>query len=194
MKQEMQEAEYLQQFVDNPPALPGSSLTNDPAAPRLFEKPPKYTSVHEATEFIFSKLLEEETYLEMMDQISKKRPIMEIAQVLLFTGFSKGMWNPDMMLLLAEPTAYILLALAERAEIDGIVIYDGDEDEERAEGNLTNPEADKHYFNSLKGKNRSLVALPNGLKVSPKLKEKLDSLPDPEPEIETDEPSLLERA
>ena len=59
-------------------------------------------------------------------------PIMEIVQTILFAGFDKGMWNPDLMLLLAEPSTYIIMALAERAGID-YVIYAEEEEEEEAE-------------------------------------------------------------
>jgi hypothetical protein len=46
---------------------------------------------------------------------------MELTQAMLFKGFSEGKWNPDLMFLLAEPVAYMLIALAERQGIDYIV-------------------------------------------------------------------------
>jgi len=55
---------------------------------------------------------------------------MEVAQMILFSGFKKGQWNPDMMLMLAEPTAYMVMALAERAGIDYEIDREPDEDEE----------------------------------------------------------------
>ena len=67
-----------------------------------------------------------------MASVADGVPLMTITQVILFTEFQKGSWNPDLMLMLIEPTAYMLMALAERAEIP-MVIYDGeleDEDEE----------------------------------------------------------------
>ena len=43
---------------------------------------------------------------------------MELSQVILFKGFTEGKWNPDLMMLLAEPLAYMLMALAERQGIN----------------------------------------------------------------------------
>ena len=39
------------------------------------------------------------------------------------------MWNPDLMLLLIEPTMYLLLGLAEQAGIPSPVLYRGEENE-----------------------------------------------------------------
>lgn len=52
---------------------------------------------------------------------------MEIVQVLLMQGFQDGLYNPDMMLMLAEPLAYMIAALAERAGVDFTVMNDEDE-------------------------------------------------------------------
>ena len=42
--------------------IPGQSLTNDPTNPAPFEKPPEFTNVYEASEFIFETLLEPEVH------------------------------------------------------------------------------------------------------------------------------------
>ena len=55
---------------------------------------------------------------------------MDIVQVLFFQGFQDGLFNPDMMLLVAEPLAYMIAALAERADVDFVIIADDDEDED----------------------------------------------------------------
>ena len=36
-------------------ATPGESLTNDPDAPYSFEKPPEFTTIHAASEYIFER-------------------------------------------------------------------------------------------------------------------------------------------
>ena len=58
-------------------------------------------------------------------------PVMDVVQMLLMNSFQKGQINPDMMLLLAEPVAYILLGLAEREGIVATIVAD-DEDPEVA--------------------------------------------------------------
>ena len=73
-----------------------------------------------------------------MASVADGVPLMTITQVILFTEFQKGSWNPDLMLMLIEPTAYMLMALAERAEIP-MVIYEGElEDEDEEEEMLGN--------------------------------------------------------
>jgi uncharacterized protein (DUF2344 family) len=42
-------------------------------------------------------------------------------------GFQDGLYNPDMMLMIAEPLAYMIAALAERADVDFTVMNDDDE-------------------------------------------------------------------
>ena len=73
--------------------IPGSSLTSDPDNPAPYERPPEYTNIHEASEWIFSKLIDEETYPEMIQVIANDMPIMDIAQVILFGGFLEGIPN-----------------------------------------------------------------------------------------------------
>ena len=60
-----------------------------------------------------------------------KVPIDMIAQVYLFKGFQDGKWSVDLMLLLIEPTIYILMWLAEQAGVtDAVLDSDGDNWEE----------------------------------------------------------------
>ena len=51
---------------------------------------------------------------------------MDTTRLLLFTGFTEGKWNPDLLLLLIEPVAYMIMALAERADIE--IIIDNDDE------------------------------------------------------------------
>ena len=67
-----------------------------------------------------------------MDLVRNGMPIGDIAQVLLTDGFQKGMWNPDLLMLLVEPTMYMIIAFAEKAGIQDYVTYEG-EDEEPAD-------------------------------------------------------------
>ena len=107
--------------------LPGQSLTDSPEAPRPFEGPPKFTDRTKVLEYYFDLLTEEDTYEAVLDTLEAGTSIMEIVQVLLMQGFQEGLYNPDMMLMIAEPVAYMIAALAERAEVDFTIM--GDEDE-----------------------------------------------------------------
>jgi hypothetical protein len=116
--------------------IPGQSLTNDPENPKAFEKPPQYTDRTEVLENYFEMLTEEETYLSIMDSLEEGVTVMEIVQVLIFQGFQDGLFNPDMMLMVAEPLAYMIAALAERADVDFVIMDDDDEDDDEDDEDL----------------------------------------------------------
>jgi hypothetical protein len=108
--------------------IPGMSLTNDPNSPAPFEGAPEFTKKKEALEAIFSGLIEEATYVQLIESLANGIPVISVVQVLLYEGFKQGKWNPDLFLLLIEPTAYIVMALAERAGVEYVI--DNDEDDE----------------------------------------------------------------
>ena len=62
-----------------------------------------------------------------MDLLEDGVAVMDIVQIFLTKGVQEGLFNPDMMLLLAEPVAYILMSLAERQGIDFEIVEDEDE-------------------------------------------------------------------
>ncbi len=58
-----------------------------------------------------------------------------LAQVYLTKGFQEGKWNPDLMLLLIEPTIYLLMWLASQVDIDFQLDSDGDDWDEEEDKN-----------------------------------------------------------
>lgn len=125
--------------------VPGQSLTNSPSQKYPWEQAPEYTNVTEAQLYLFQKLTEKEVYLSVTDAISEGIPIDILTRTILFDGYSRGLWDADLMLLLIEPTAVILMALAERTGLD-YVIEDGDQDEYDEE----DVEAQKKGFDKMK--------------------------------------------
>jgi hypothetical protein len=99
-------------------SVPGEGMANDPDNPYPFEAAPEFTVQREALEYLFVIITDEERYLDLLTAIEEGVPIMELSQVILFKGFTEGKWNPDLMMLLAEPLAYMLMALAERQGIN----------------------------------------------------------------------------
>ena len=168
--------QYLKAVTQTGRPIPGQSLTNDPDNPAPYEKPPKFTSVHAASEVIFSKLIEEETYLQIMGLLLDDMPIMEITQTILFSGFTEGEWNPDLMLMLVEPVSYMLLALAERADIDPI-IYRGEDEDEEEEERILGTTYEKEKLQSMK-KVLSSRSVPSSV-VSPEILQQIEQLPVP---------------
>ncbi len=123
----MEEEVYMEEVSKMNRPIPGQSLTTDPENPAPYERPPEFTNVHEASMYMWDFVTEDETYVALMTGISKGVPIMSIVQVLLFDQFQQGKFNPDLMMMLAEPLAYMLIALAERLDLD--IKIDNDEEE-----------------------------------------------------------------
>lgn len=128
--EERMDERYLQELGRMRRPIPGQSLTNDPGNPLPFEGPPIFTKKREATEEIFANLIREDVYPQVINALLDGTPIMDMTKVILFEGFRQGKWNPDLFTLLIEPTAYIIMALADRAEVE----YDIDNDSEPDEG------------------------------------------------------------
>ena len=175
--------EYNQMVLTGGRPIPGQSLTSDPSDPAPYERPPEFTSVHEASEDIFEGLIEDQTYREILNLLTENVPVMDIVQTLLFSGFKEGKWNPDLMLMLAEPVAYMILALAERAGIDP-KIYQGEENDE-AEERVLGVEFKKEKISRIK-KLAALGKSPSSA-ITPEMVETIEELP------LTEAPSLMER-
>ncbi len=175
--------------MDRP--IPGEGLLSDPKSPWPWERPPRFTSVLQASEYIFDELIDEDLNPIILDALDDEVPVMDITRFILFKGFTDGLWTPDLLLLLIEPTAYILVALAERALIDPVVYREEDIDEisEEAQSFVDSESLDElRNYSKEKG-------IPEGA-ISETIQSRIDELPEgrsllskPEPE----ETSLLER-
>ena len=111
--------------------IAGQSLTNDPNSPQAFEKAPEYTDMPEALEYLLDEITDNENrYASIMNAVESGMPIMDITKIILYDGFQKGKWNPDLLMILAEPLAYIIMGLAERAGIDYEIIQEEEDEEE----------------------------------------------------------------
>ena len=118
MKPINQEAvDFLTRQVEVGKAIPGQSLTHSPNEPYKWERPPEFTNLEEATHSLFNTIYSPETAGNILLSINNGVGIIDLASIILYTGFLEGKWNPDLMILLAEPTMYMIMALAEKAEI-----------------------------------------------------------------------------
>ena len=109
--------EFMQQSLDTGRPIPGQSLTNSPEQPYNWEKPAEFSNPKEAMLYTFEILTQPETTANVLINITKGVSVIDIASIILYQGFLEGKWNPDLMTLLMEPTMYMLMALAEKAEI-----------------------------------------------------------------------------
>jgi hypothetical protein len=127
--------EGLKFLSTNGRPIPGESLTNSPDAPYPWEQPTQFTELEPAIDALFIELTEPEAYHSIINLVDNKVPLGDITQIILTDGFQKGMWNPDLLLLLIEPTMYMIMALAEKAGIMDAVVYQGEEEDEEDENN-----------------------------------------------------------
>ena len=170
----MADEAYTQYIAQGKRPIPGQSLTRDPESPAPYEQATEYNNVHEAVEYLFLNIIEEQTYMQTMQALANKTPIMDLVQVILFDGFQRGKWNPDLMIMLLEPLAYILLALTERADID-VVIYRGEEEDEIDEEEMFGITFDSKKSEGLKKAAKS-GNVPMGA-VPQKIMKQIESLP-----------------
>jgi hypothetical protein len=110
--------------------IPGQSLTNSPDSRQPWEHPPVYTNIKEAREAIFLEILKQENLEPIVNLLDDGMSVAKVTEMLLFIGYSKGQFNPDMMLLLAEPVMYMLLAICEAVGVDPAINTDEGDDPE----------------------------------------------------------------
>ena len=193
--------QYLTDNMNRGRPIPGQSLTNDPEQPSIWEKPPEFTVPREALHYLFEKLLDppvaENTLVSLINGVG----VIDIASIMLYTGFIEGKWSPDLMLLLAEPTLYMIMALAEKAEVDYILdTGDNKVREATPTEQISSMKEGNTYLDSLRFKAAEGVSEQS---IPKELREEIAQLELPssllekvqaqEPKPETDENSLLAR-
>jgi hypothetical protein len=90
---------------------------------------------------------------------------------LLYSGFTGGKWTPDLMILLMEPTIFMLMAIAERLDVEYLI--DGeDEDDNLVAGTdvaavlaseSDQPEIFKEMENQIKNKDFTPSKIPKSI-------------------------------
>ena len=109
--------------------IPGQSLTENPETPWPWEGPPTFVSKDEALEHFMNLILEEERHIAILESLEEGVPVMNLVELILTKSFQEGEINPDLMMLLAEPLAFMIMALGEKADIEVKLIDEDDDDE-----------------------------------------------------------------
>ena len=108
--------------------IPGISLTASPDKKYPWEQPPKFTDEAEAMKAIYAAVTSKEGLDHVLGFMRKGVSVQFLTESMLQTGFEKGAWTPDMILLLTEPVAYMLVAFAHLAGIDPVIYDEEDQD------------------------------------------------------------------
>lgn len=151
--------EYFDVIMQGGP-IPGSSLTSDPNDPAPYEQPPEYVNIHEASEWLFSELIEKDRYDQLITALHEGISVADVAQVILFTGFTQGKWDVNLMTLMIEPAMYIIMALAERAGVDFILHRDEDSEEDENDALTLGAELSKTRLENIKKFKEMQMSLP----------------------------------
>jgi len=98
-------------------SIPGQSLMNDPDQAYPWEKPAKFSNPREALDIIVTELLQPEPIENIVSALANGAAVADLAIAVVYSKFSTGDINPDVMLLLVEPVMYIMMAIGEEANI-----------------------------------------------------------------------------
>ena len=109
--------------------IPGESITNSPANPKSWERPPQHVDEDDVMKELYLLLTDSGNLQPLINLIDEGTPLDEIAQVILYQGYTTGKYNPDLMILLIEPTLFLLISIADYAEIKDYVLYEGEEND-----------------------------------------------------------------
>ena len=101
--------------------------------PRAWERPPQYTSQDKAMEAIYMEITSEESLSKLINIINDGIPLDEIAQVILYKGYTEGKFSRDLMVVLIEHTLYLLISIADYADIKDYTLYNEETDDPNTE-------------------------------------------------------------
>jgi hypothetical protein len=157
-------------------AIPGQSLTNDPEQPYAWEQPSQFSTVKECLMYIYDNLLEEDAFDNLTTALAREVPIFDIASAILYTGFLEGKWNPDLMLLLAEPLTYMIMSIGEMygLESDEMILSSDDNpsvDDPETQMKTFQQAMEKVKLSTIEKDFKKENSLPN------EIKEKLEEIP-----------------
>jgi len=98
-------------------AIPGQSLVNDPSQPYPWEQPPEFANPKDALDYMTGLVFQPEAMKEIVGALANGAAVADVAMVMLYAKFTEGKFNPDVLMLLAEPVMYLIMAIGEEANI-----------------------------------------------------------------------------
>jgi len=121
-----------------------------------------------------------------MGSVAEGVPLADLAQIILFKEFQEGAWNPDLMLMLFEPTVYMIMALAERLDLP-MTIYEGELEDEDSEEQILGTAVDEQKIKDMIERGSS-GKIPEGT-LNAEMQKSLENLP--EIDVKTPAASLM---
>ena len=112
--------------------FPGQGIadSNDSYA---HNRPPEFTNYEKAQEFLFEQLTGKSE--SVISALHEGATVEDLTEMVLNTGYIDGKWDQNLLMLLAEPTIYIILFVAEVAGVD-YILYDDEEEMTSPDGQM----------------------------------------------------------
>ena len=99
--------------------IPGQSLTDEPGN-YPWEHPPQYVTTDGAADHLWNRMSEPEFAEQIIAMLDAGVPVEAIARTVLFGGFLKGKFSPDVAFIIAEPVMKMIATIGVVAGIKDI--------------------------------------------------------------------------
>ncbi len=99
--------------------IPGQSLTDEPGN-YPWEPPPQYVTTDGAADHLWNRMSEPEFAEQIIAMLDAGVPVEAIGRTVLFGGFLKGKFSPDVAFIIAEPVMKMIATIGVIAGIKDI--------------------------------------------------------------------------
>jgi len=99
--------------------IPGQSLTDEPGN-YPWEHPPQYVTTDGAADHLWNKMSEPEFAEQIIAMLDAGVPVEAIGRTVLFGGFLKGKFSPDVAFIIAEPVMKMIATIGVIAGVEDI--------------------------------------------------------------------------
>lgn len=106
--------ETVQKMFNSP--QPGQSLTAEPGS-RPWEQPPQFVNPDDAFIYVMDRMAKKENVTQMLNLLDKGVSVNAVTEMVLQSGVMNGKWSPDLAMILAEPTATLIMRTARDAGV-----------------------------------------------------------------------------
>ena len=97
--------------------IPGENFTSD-TKNYPWHRPPQYTSMNEAFEYIVEQIGEEDVSTSIMTMLEIGVPVSRLVDMLLTAGIGGGKFTVDYAILMAGPLSHVICLMARRMDIE----------------------------------------------------------------------------
>jgi len=101
--------------------IPGQSLTDEPGN-YPWEHPPQYVTTDGAADHLWNRMSEPEFAEQIIAMLDAGVPVEAIGRTVLFGGFLKGKFSPDVAFIIAEPVMKMIATIGVVAGVKDIVM------------------------------------------------------------------------